>query len=78
MVLLGELDELALAHIIAKPKPLLAHARADLDTRCLMGLAPLSHGLCLLVLLAAVMSHHLPQPSFDVWGCISMLSLAVD
>ena len=31
MVLLGELDELALAHIVAKPKPLLAHARADLD-----------------------------------------------
>ena len=32
MVLLSELDELALAHIVAKPKPLLAHARADLDT----------------------------------------------
>ena len=31
MVLLGELDELALAHIVAKPKPLLAHARANLD-----------------------------------------------
>ena len=31
MVLLGELDELALAHIVTKPKPLLAHARADLD-----------------------------------------------
>ena len=31
MVLLGELDELALAHIVAEPKPLLAHARADLD-----------------------------------------------
>ena len=32
MVLLGELDELALAHIVTKPKPLLAHARADLDS----------------------------------------------
>ena len=32
MVLLGELDKLALAHIVAKPKPLLAHARADLDS----------------------------------------------
>ena len=31
MVLLGELDELTLAHIVAKPKPLLVHARADLD-----------------------------------------------
>ena len=31
MVLLGKLDELTLAHIVAKPKPLLAHARADLD-----------------------------------------------
>ena len=30
--ILGELDELALAHIVAKPKPLLAHARADLDS----------------------------------------------
>ena len=32
MVLLGELDELVLAHIVTKPKPLLAHARADLDS----------------------------------------------
>ena len=32
VVLLCELDELALAHIVAKPKPLLAHARADLDS----------------------------------------------
>ena len=32
MVLLGELDELTLAYIVAKPKLLLAHARADLDT----------------------------------------------
>ena len=31
MVVLGELDELVLAHIVTKPKPLLAHARADLD-----------------------------------------------
>ena len=31
MVLLGKLDELALVHIVAKPKPLLRHARADLD-----------------------------------------------
>ena len=33
MVLLGELDKLALAHIVTKPKPLLAHVRADLDTQ---------------------------------------------
>ena len=31
VILLGELDELALAHIVAKPEPLLRHARADLD-----------------------------------------------
>ena len=31
MVLLGKLDELALVHIVTEPKPLLAHARADLD-----------------------------------------------
>ena len=30
-VLLGELDELMHTHIIVEPKPLLAHARADLD-----------------------------------------------
>ena len=32
MVLLGKLHEVVHTHIIAKPKPLLAHARADLDT----------------------------------------------
>ena len=42
MVLLGELDELALAHIVAKPKPLLAHARADLDTLAENTLLPFS------------------------------------
>ena len=31
VVLLGELHEVACTHIVAKPKPLLAHARADLD-----------------------------------------------
>ena len=39
MVLLGELDKLVLVHIIAKPKPLLAHARADLDTPGMIALA---------------------------------------
>ena len=29
VVLLGELNEVARTHIVAKPKPLLAHARAD-------------------------------------------------
>ena len=32
MVLLGELHEVARTHIVAKPKPLLAHTRADLNT----------------------------------------------
>ena len=31
VVLLGKLHEVTHSHIVAKPKPLLAHVRADLD-----------------------------------------------
>ena len=33
VVLLGKLDELTLSHVVAKPKSLLTHARAGLDSR---------------------------------------------
>ena len=44
VVLLGELYELVRTYIIAKPKPLLAHARADLNSKltfCYCPLVPL-------------------------------------
>ena len=56
----------------------LSSIRIGLSHRCVTGLASLSHDLCLLVLLSAIMSCRSPRPSFDAWGCISTLSLAVD
>ena len=52
--------------------------RIGLSHRCITGLVSQSGGLayssCLLVLYCHVMSHCSPRPSFDAWGCTSMLS----
>ena len=56
----------------------LSFIRIGLSHCCITGLASLSRGLCLLVVLCFVMSRRSPRPSLMYWGCTSTLSLVVN